>query len=217
MPRGEKNTALEQNRPIFVKLSNKWGLTFKKIIVPIELRKKLMVTLHFSHNGTTKMLAEARQFWWPNISKNFEHRTKCCVSCLASGKNLNYQILKNETGKLKTSTEPGQETQTHFSGNLNNQTLNDEHQILIAVDRFSKWLTVKICKSSETKEVLNFLTHNFNLYGPPDKIMTDKVGAFISNEYEDFCKSPNIEIEYSTQRLHTGTGAVDAPYNHWRL
>ena len=118
---------------------------------------------------------------------------------------MNYQILKNETGKLKTSTEPGQETQTHFSGNLNNQTLNGEHQILIAVDRFSKWLTVKICKSSETKEVLNFR----NLYGPPDKIMTDKVGSFLLNEYKDFCKSRNNEIEYSTQRLHTGTGAVE--------
>ena len=62
MRRGEKNTTPEQTRPILVKLSNKLGLTFKKIIFPIELRKKIMVTLHFSHNGTTKMLAETRQF-----------------------------------------------------------------------------------------------------------------------------------------------------------
>ena len=62
---------------------------------------------------------------------------------MASGKNLNYQIPKNETGKLKTLTEPGQEVQIDFSGKLNNKTLND---------RFSKWPTCKFCKSSETSE-----------------------------------------------------------------
>ena len=84
-----------------------------------------------------------------------------------------------------------------------------EYQILIAVDRFSKWPTAKICKSAETKEVLNFPKQNFNLYGLPEKIKTEKEGAFISNEYKEFCKSKNIEIEYSTPRIHTGTGAVE--------
>ena len=40
MRRGEKNTAPEQYRPIFEKLSNKWGLTInEKINLPTELRK----------------------------------------------------------------------------------------------------------------------------------------------------------------------------------
>ena len=89
---------------------------------------------------------------------------------MLSGKNLKYQITKNEFGKLKTLTQPGQEIQIDFSGKLNNKKLNGEHQILIAIDRFSKYPTAKICKSSETKEVLNFLKQNFNLYGLPEKI-----------------------------------------------
>ena len=87
--------------------------------------------------------------------------------------------------------------------------MNGENQLLIAVDRFSKWPTVKICKTSETKEVINFLKQNFNLYGIPEKIKSDKGGAFISKDYIEFCKSKNIEIEYSTPRIHTGTGAVE--------
>ena len=119
MRSGEKNTAPEQYRPIFEKLSNKWELTFidEKIIVPTELRKKLMELLHFGHAGSSKMLAEARIFWWPNINKEIEDRTKNCVACMSSGKNLNYQIPKKETGKLKTLSEPGQEIQIDFSGN----------------------------------------------------------------------------------------------------
>ena len=211
MRRAEKNTAPESYRTVFEKLSKKWGLTFNedRIIIPTELRKKLLDTLHFRHAGSTKMLAESKIFWWPNMCKEIEDKTKNCVACMASGKNLNYQLPKNNFEKLKTLTEPGEEVQIDFTGKLNHKKLNGKHQILIAIDRFSKWPTAKICKSWETKEVLTFLKQNFNLYGIPEKNKTDKGGAFIAKEYRDFCKSKNIEIEYSTPRLHTGTGVVE--------
>ena len=59
------------------------------------------------------------------------------------------------------------------------------------------------------RNVINFLTNNFNLYGLPEKSKSDKGGAFISKECREFCKSRNIEIEYCTPRLHTGNGAVE--------
>ena len=116
MRRNEKNTAPETYRTTFEKLSNKWGLTFNddRIIVPTELRKKLLETLHFGHAGYTEMAAEAKIFWWPNMQKEIEEKTKNCVACMASGKNLKYQIPKREFGKLKTLTEPGQEVQIDF-------------------------------------------------------------------------------------------------------
>ena len=40
---------------------------------------------------------------------------------MPSGKNLNYQIPKIGTGKLKTLTEPRHEKQVEFSGQLNNK------------------------------------------------------------------------------------------------
>ena len=78
MRRGEKNTAPDQYRTTFKKLNNKWGLTFNddRIIVPTELRKKLLDTLRFGHAGATKMTAEANIFWWPNMQKEIEDKTK---------------------------------------------------------------------------------------------------------------------------------------------
>ena len=186
MRRAKRNTAPESYRPVFEKLSNKWGITFNedRIIVPTELRKKLFNTLHFGHAGSTKILAESKICWWPNLCREIEDETKNDVASMASGKNSNYQIRKNNFGILKKLTEPGQEIQIDFTGKLNHKKLNGEHQILIAIDRFSKCPTVKICKSSETKEVLNFLKQNFNLYGLPEKIKTDKGGAFIAKNTE---------------------------------
>ena len=137
------------------------GLTFNddRIVVPAELREKLLDTLNFGRGGATKMTAEAKIFWWPNMQKEIEDKTKNCVACMSSGKNLKYQIPKNKFGKLKTLTQPGQEIQTNFCGKLNNKSLNREHQILIAIDRFSKLPTAKSCKSTEIKEKFNFLNH----------------------------------------------------------
>ena len=74
---------------------------------------------------------------------------------------------------------------------------------------FSRSCSKKICKTAETREVLNFLTNNYNLYGILEKIKSDKEGAFISKEYKEICKNRNIEIEYCTPRLHTGNGVVE--------
>ena len=109
MRRNEKNTAPEAYRTAFEKLSNMWGLTFNddRIVVPNELRKKLMETLHFGHAGYTKMTSEAKIFWWPNMQKEIEEKAKNCVACMASGKNLRYQIPEREFGKIKITNRTG--------------------------------------------------------------------------------------------------------------
>ena len=84
------------------------------------------------------------------------------------GKNYQYQTAKHRETKNTDQTEIRKPHR--FFRKLNYKTLNGEHRILIAVDRFSKWPTVKTCKSSDTKEVLNFLLQNFDSYGLPEKI-----------------------------------------------
>ena len=98
------------------------------------------------------MTTEAKLFWWPNKKQDIGTKVKDCTACLASGKNPNYQVPKKHYRKLEKLSEPGQELQFDFTGKLHNKKLNGETQILIAIDRFSKWPTVKICKTSETKK-----------------------------------------------------------------
>ena len=129
------------------------------------------------------------------------NKVKDCTACLVSGKSLKYQLANKPYDKKLS--EAAQEIQIDFTGKLHNKTLHNEVQILTAEDRFSKWPNVKICKTSETKEVINFLTKSFNLYGIPEKIKSDKGGAFFSKEYKQFCRNWNIEIENCTPRMDT--------------
>ena len=98
-------------KPVFGKLSIRWGLIFMddQIVVPVDLRRRLLDILHSGHAGLTKMAAEAKIFWWPNITRDFENKAKDCTACLASGKNLKYQLPNSHYGKMKTLTEPSQE------------------------------------------------------------------------------------------------------------
>ena len=149
MRREEKNTTLEGYRPVFDKLSIRWGLVFveDQIAVPIDLRRKVIEILHFGHSGTTKMLSDAKIFWWPEMQKDIEQKVKDCTT----GKNLNNQISKNQYGKLEKLSETGQELQINFTGKLNNKYLYGEPQILIAIDRFSKWPTANHMVMARTK------------------------------------------------------------------
>ena len=72
------------------------------------------------------------------MRKDVEQNIKGCSACLATCKNLKYQIPKNQHGKLEKITEPGKKLQIEFTGKLHNKQYNGEPQILVAVDRFSK-------------------------------------------------------------------------------
>ena len=108
------------------------------------------------------METEAKIFWWPEKKNEIETKIKDCAACLASSKSLKYQLPKKYYGKLEKLTEHGQEIQIDFTGKLHKKNIHGKIQILIAVDRFSRWPTAKICKTSETKEVIQFLSCIFN-------------------------------------------------------
>ena len=64
-------------------------------------------------------------------------------------------------------------------------------------------------KNTNHDTVIAFLREYINVYGVPEKIKSDKGGAFISKEYKNFCNEYNIIRKYGTPNLHTGTGLVE--------
>ena len=108
------------------------------------------------------------------MRKDIEQKVEDYTACRTTGKNLKYQIPKNQYGKLEKLSELGKELQIDFTGKLHNKNLNGEPQILIAIDWFSKWPTAKIYETSDEEEVISFLPTQINLYGIPEKIKSDK-------------------------------------------
>ena len=142
MRREDRDTTPDGYRSVFDKLSIRWGHVFMddQIVVPVDLQRRLLDILHFGHVDMTKMTAEAKIFWWPDINRDIENKVKNCIACLASVKILKYQLPNNHYGKLEKLTEQGQEIRINCTGKLHNKQINGDVQILKAVDRFSNGL-----------------------------------------------------------------------------
>nr|CAI5829053.1 unnamed protein product [Callosobruchus analis] len=56
-----------------------WG---DKVIIPLELRGRLLKELHSTHLGIVKMKLLARSyFWWPSLNNDIENVSKSCEQC----------------------------------------------------------------------------------------------------------------------------------------
>ena len=71
MRREDRETIPDGYRTVFDKLSIRWGLVFDddQMVIPIDLRRRLLDKLHFCHSGITNMTSEAKIFWWPEMKK----------------------------------------------------------------------------------------------------------------------------------------------------
>ena len=95
-----------------------------------------------------------------------------------------------------------------FAGPIKSKTRGDVY-ILVAIDRFSKWPTAQICKITDTRTVLKFLTKYFTDNGTPRTIRTDNGSCFKSSEFKQFCDGQNNKRIRCTPNLHTSTGLVE--------
>ena len=216
----ELNCCIEDNnmeqipqnyKTVAKKLTHRWGIIMvdDRIIIPKSLRYAALNALHFGHPGINKMCNDAAIFWWPNMREDIEKKSKTCSACLNAGKNLKFQLPTTEKTKIEPPEKPGEEIQIDFTGNLHNKKLTSHPFILVAVDKNSRWPVAKICKNTNHETVISFLNEYINVYGVPKRIKSDRGGAFISKEYKEFCRSQNIDRNYGTANLHTGTGLVE--------
>ena len=103
MRREDRGITPNGYKPVFDKISIRWGLVFvdDQIVVPIDLRRRLLDILHFGHADMTKMEMEAKIFWWPKKKSDIEMKVKDCTACLASGGNPNYELPSKHYVKLE--------------------------------------------------------------------------------------------------------------------
>ena len=86
MRREDREITPDGYKSVFDKLSIRWGLVFvdDQIVVPIDLRRRLLDILLFGHAGMTKMETKAKKFWWPTKKSDIEMKLKDShrISCL---------------------------------------------------------------------------------------------------------------------------------------
>ena len=126
-----------------------WGC---RVVVPKDLRGKMLQTLHDCHPGINRMKALSRSyFWWPGMDTDIENLVKSCHSC---------QLNQNNTAKApihpwEWTNKPWVRIHVDYAGPFLNK------MFLVIIDSHSKWLDVIPTANASSKETIKILRSVF--------------------------------------------------------
>jgi transposase InsO family protein len=81
--------------------------------------------------------------------------------------------------------------------------------LLVAVDKFSKWIEVVPITNQEATTAVKFFESIVYRYGVPNSIITDNVTNFTSGEFQEFAKELGIKIKYASVAHPKSNGQVE--------
>jgi transposase InsO family protein len=81
--------------------------------------------------------------------------------------------------------------------------------ILVAVDKFTKWIEVRAVSTVTSKEAAKFIEDITHRFGVPNKIVTDLGKAFTGSDFWDFCQDSLIDVYYSSVSHPQCNGQVE--------
>ena len=140
-----------------------------KQAIPEPLRQAVLTRLHRSHPGQEVMMAPSEYLYWPFLNRQIIETCEKCRECTLFGKNLTPATTFNTAQSLPTLSGPNQELQLDFIGPI----LDDKGSkifLLVAIDRFSKFLSVLISKFTGAKKVTKFPASYICIHGLPHSI-----------------------------------------------
>ena len=105
-------------------------------------------------------------------------------------------------------TQPGQELQLDYAGPLEDHK-GKQIYLLVAIDRYSKFPSVKVTKSTGGKSTIKFLRTYIDTHGIPESIKTDKFSGFKGKSMKKFCTENNVSQKFCPVGDHRGCGLVE--------
>ena len=161
-----------------------------RIAVPICLRKPLFARLHRSHAGQLSMVDAAQYIWWPRMHGDIVQLCKDCPQCTKFGKNLKANASFNSTKPLPLLSGPNEELQLDYAGPLLDSDGNNIY-ILVAIDRYSKYPSAMITRSTGDKKIIKFLKSYIQQHSVTKSIKIDQYSGFKNKLIQSFCKDKN--------------------------
>ena len=183
-------------------------LVDNRIAVPAELREAVLTHLHLDHPGQVAMIDAASYLWWPKMHRQIIEKAEKCDACIHTGKNLKSLQPYKEWQPLPELSSPNEEIQIDFAGPLYPDQKTNTY-ILVAIDRYSKFPTAMITKTTSTNKIVKFVSEFIATFGTPKLIRVDQFPSFKSKELENYCTGQGIDLEYCPIDDHRANGQVE--------
>ena len=167
---------------VFSELSFIDGLILRgsKIVVPQQLRRRVLDICHEGHLGAVKSKQLLRsKVWFPGIDKSIEDMISNCLPCQACTR-------KTVREPLQMSSLP-KGPWVEVSADICGPFPTGEY-VLVVLDAYSRYPEIEIVKKINTATITFALERIFATHGIPEEIKTDNSAPFQGKEFAEFSK-----------------------------
>jgi transposase InsO family protein len=81
--------------------------------------------------------------------------------------------------------------------------------LLVAVDKFSKWIEAHPITNLQAEKVVTFFTNIIHRFGVPNSIITDNSSQFTGRKFLDFCDKYHILVDWAAVAHPQTNGQVE--------
>jgi transposase InsO family protein len=81
--------------------------------------------------------------------------------------------------------------------------------LLVAIDKFSKWIEVRPLNSIRSEQAVAFFTNIIHRFGVPNSIITDNDTQFTGRKFLDFCEDHHIQVDWAAVAHPMTNGQVE--------
>jgi transposase InsO family protein len=81
--------------------------------------------------------------------------------------------------------------------------------LLVAIDKFSKWIEVRPLNSIRSEQAVTFFTNIIHRFGVPNSIITYNGTQFTSRKFLDFCEDHHIRVDWAVVAHPMTNGQVE--------
>ena len=158
-------------------------LSLERVVIPSNLRERVLKELHRGHPGSTRMKRLARSFvFWPKVDNDIDQLVRNCSRCVELGRDPRHV----PSHPWAAPTKPWERVHVDFAGPINGSSF------LVLVDAYSRWPEVHSMPCLAAAATLSKLGAIFARFGNPDIIVSDNGTQFQSQSFKTFCLERGI-------------------------
>lgn len=174
-----------------------------RIVIPRQLREKVLETAHEGHPGITMMKNHLRSnVWWPKMDSDVEKLVKHCRGCtLVAAPERPEPMLRSELPMA-----PWVTIALDFLG-----PLPEGQYLLVVIDCYSRFMEVCEMTSITAKDVIRELSVMFSRYGIPNVLKADNAPQLSSEciEFKEFCNANGTKLSNTIPYWPQSNGEVE--------
>ena len=172
---------------------------FQRCVQPAEGRK-ILHDIHSGdcghHAGARSLVAKAMRhgFYWPTAHTDAVDIVQRCAGCQ---KYANQTHVPSSALKTIPITWPFAVWGMDMVGPFKKAPSGYTH-LLVAVDKFTKWVEAKPVRKCDGKTATKFLRELIYRYGFPNSIITDNGTNFAKGAMAEFCEEHHIRLDLAS-------------------